>query len=107
MVVFYLFFSARIGGILCPYLNMVADYWRPGPLIVYGILAFSAGILSLLLPETLNKKLPETIEDGERFGKEQTACFCLSFGKDKSIQQPKDATEMPLDLKTDAPENNC
>ena len=100
-------FSARIGGILCPYLNMVADYWRPGPLIVYGILAFSAGILSLLLPETLNKKLPETIEDGERFGKEQTACSCLSFGKDKSIHQPKDTTEIALDLKTDAPENNC
>ena len=86
---------------------MVADYWRPGPLIVYGILAFSAGILSLLLPETLNKKLPETIEDGERFGKEQPTCSCLSFGKDKSIHQPKDTTEIALDLKADAPENNC
>ena len=45
-----LYFSARVGGILCPYLNMVADYWRPGPLIVYGGLAFLAGIFSLLLP---------------------------------------------------------
>jgi len=46
-----------------------ADYWRPLPLILIGALAFSAGILSLLLPETLNKKLPETIEDGEKFGR--------------------------------------
>ena len=74
---------------------------------VYGILAFSAGILSLLLPETLNKKLPETIEDGERFGKEQAACSCLSFGNDKLVHRPKDAMEIALDLKKDAPENNC
>ena len=76
-----IFFSARIGGILCPYLNMVADYWRPGPLIVYGILAFSAGILSLLLPETLNTTLPDTIEEGEKFGKEEKRCDCISLKK--------------------------
>ena len=61
---------------------MVADYWRPGPLIVYGLLAFSAGMLSLLLPETLNKKLPETIEDGENFGKSGQKCFCISSEPD-------------------------
>ena len=59
--------SARIGGILCPYLNMMSEIWTPLPLIVYGIFAFSGGLLSLFLPETLNKQLPETIEDGENF----------------------------------------
>jgi MFS transporter, OCT family, solute carrier family 22 (organic cation transporter), member 4/5 len=46
-----------------------ADYWRPLPLLVIGVLAFSAGLMSLMLPETLNRKLPETIEDGENFGR--------------------------------------
>ena len=63
--------SARLGGILCPYINMLSDLRRPLPLIIYGALAFTAGILSLFLPETLGRKLPETIRDGENFGQSQ------------------------------------
>lgn len=61
--------QARIGGVLAPYVNVLADIWPPLPLVVFGALSFICGLLSLLLPETLNKKLPETIEEGERFGK--------------------------------------
>jgi len=49
---------------------MLVDYWRPLPLIVYGVFALSGGLLSLMLPETLNKKLPETLEDVENLGNE-------------------------------------
>ncbi|PNF24518.1 Organic cation transporter protein [Cryptotermes secundus] len=60
--------SARIGGILAPYTLLLGDQWRPLPLLIYGALALCGGLLSLLLPETLNKKLPDTIEEGEMFG---------------------------------------
>lgn len=60
--------SARIGGILAPYTLLLGDHWRPLPLLIYGALALCGGLLSLLLPETLNKKLPDTIEEGEAFG---------------------------------------
>lgn len=60
---------ARVGGILAPYINALSAKWQPFPLIIFGAMAFVSGLLSLLLPETLNKKLPETIEEGERFGK--------------------------------------
>ncbi|KAH8417902.1 hypothetical protein KR222_007948, partial [Zaprionus bogoriensis] len=60
---------ARVGGILAPYLKLLGEIWRPLPLVICGALSLTAGLLSLLLPETLNKPMPETIEDGENFGK--------------------------------------
>ena len=45
------------------------------PLIVLGISAIIGGIVSLLLPETLNRDLPQTIQDGEDFGKDQNFCY--------------------------------
>lgn len=62
---------ARFGGILAPYVNILSDVWKPFPLIIFGAFAFVGGLLSLYLPETLNMKLPETIEDGENFGKKR------------------------------------
>lgn len=58
---------ARIGGILCPYVNLMAEYWLPLPGIVYGSLAVASGLLATLLPETLQKQLPESLQDGETF----------------------------------------
>jgi OCT family organic cation transporter-like MFS transporter 4/5 len=55
-----------MGGAL--YFFLQGDHWRPLPLLIYGALALCGGLLSLLLPETLNKKLPDTIEEGEVFG---------------------------------------
>lgn len=61
--------SARIGSVLAPIINIMAEFWTPLPLIIYGTLTFAGGCLSLVLPETLNKQLPESIEDGEKFGR--------------------------------------
>ena len=38
------------------------------PLMVFGAASVLAGLLSLLLPETLGESMPETIEDGKIFG---------------------------------------
>ena len=58
---------ARFGGMISPYVNLLGSLWTPLPLLVYGIAALLAGSTALLLPETLNEKLPETIDDAENF----------------------------------------
>ncbi|XP_071114533.1 organic cation transporter protein-like [Haliotis cracherodii] len=63
----------KIGGMLSPYiadlgLLIGGDLKVALPLIVFGGLSVAAGGLSLILPETLNTTLPETVEDAKVFG---------------------------------------
>ncbi|XP_018406233.1 PREDICTED: organic cation transporter protein-like [Cyphomyrmex costatus] len=60
---------ARIGSILAPFvvsLNYI-ETWLPP--IIFGILPLIGSALCLLLPETAECTLPETLQDGEEFGK--------------------------------------
>lgn len=63
---------ARIGGMVSPYiadLSTLVDghFGQALPLVVFGASSVIAGLLSLILPETLGANLPETIEDGKAF----------------------------------------
>uniref|UniRef100_A0AAR5QJ81 Major facilitator superfamily (MFS) profile domain-containing protein n=2 Tax=Dendroctonus ponderosae TaxID=77166 RepID=A0AAR5QJ81_DENPD len=60
---------ARVGSVTAPYVNIMTHIWKPLPLLIFGALAFIGGLMSLTLPETLNRKLPESFEEGESFGK--------------------------------------
>ncbi|XP_022094927.1 organic cation transporter protein-like [Acanthaster planci] len=61
--------SARFAGILSPFILELKELWSPLPFVVFGSLSVIAGFLSFLLPETKDKKLPETLQEGEAFGK--------------------------------------
>jgi len=41
------------------------------PAIIFGIVATIAGLLSLMLPETLNRKMPESVAEVERSAKKK------------------------------------
>lgn len=47
-----------------------AQIWTPLPLVLFAAMAITAGLLSLLFPETLHTKLPDTIEEAENIGKQ-------------------------------------
>ncbi|GAB0092743.1 organic cation transporter protein [Sergentomyia squamirostris] len=46
----------------------LAHYFKPLPALILGGLSLAGAVLCLFLPETLNRTIPATIEDGERFG---------------------------------------
>ena len=45
------------------------DVGQSLPLIVFGLAAVAAGLLSLFLPETLDRHLPENIDDAKMLGR--------------------------------------
>lgn len=70
---------ARIGGMFAPQVRLLFDIWLPLPLILMGTLPLLAGLLCILLPETRNHPMLETVSDmlelvvnGTRFADRKT-----------------------------------
>ncbi|CRK90273.1 CLUMA_CG003984, isoform A [Clunio marinus] len=57
---------SRVGSLASPFAPFLEIYYKPLPYLVFGFLAFVGGILYLYLPETLNRKLPNTVEEAMR-----------------------------------------
>ena len=63
---------ARVGAVIAPYIGRELAKQSPGaPLVIFGITSIIASTLVLFLPETRNTSLPDTIQQGETFIREQ------------------------------------
>jgi len=61
---------ARIGSMSAPYIVDILGRYSAGvPSLIFGVSASLAGFFAMALPETLNRKLPETVEDVEEYGR--------------------------------------
>ncbi|XP_072020229.1 organic cation transporter protein-like [Amphiura filiformis] len=69
--------SARVSGILSPLILLLGNYWAPLPVIIFGVNSILAGLLVLLLPETLGVDLPQSLEDGEEYGRGESKLPCF------------------------------
>lgn len=61
--------AARIGTMLAPFVASLALSSPVLPPIIFGLVPIAGAVVVLVLPETNGTPLPETLEDGERFGK--------------------------------------
>lgn len=57
---------SRVGALAAPFAPFLAKYYEPLPYIVFGISAILGAVMYLYQPETLNRKLPNTVEEATR-----------------------------------------
>lgn len=60
-----------VASIIAPFVVYLSHFMHELPLIVLGVIGILGGCLSLFLPETLNHELPQSLQDGEEFGRGQ------------------------------------
>lgn len=68
----YTSFLARLGVSISPLIVLLEDVWHLLPAVIYCAMAIASGLVAFLLPETLNHRLPEFIEDIEKPRKHST-----------------------------------
>ncbi|XP_044739679.1 organic cation transporter protein [Chrysoperla carnea] len=71
---------ARLSGTLTPLITLLDSFDPKMPSIIFACIALLSGFLTLLLPETMGQPMPQSIEDGEKFGAGDT-CFTTGFGR--------------------------
>lgn len=72
--------SSYVGGlglIVIPFITYLGKENLKLPLVIMGFLAVMGGLTGLRLPETLNSRLPQTVEEGEEFGKDWSMNDCF------------------------------
>lgn len=73
-------FSSYVGGlglIIIPFITYLGKENLRLPLFIMGWLVAAGGFTGLRLPETLHSRLPQTIEEGEEFGKNWDCNDCM------------------------------
>ncbi|KXJ28938.1 organic cation transporter protein [Exaiptasia diaphana] len=88
---------ARFGGIAAPYVVLLADLPNVSktlPLVIFGVMGVTAGIMSLWLPETLHVPMAQTVEQTEIWPEDYQIHCCRGTRRRQAREQEK---EMPRD----------
>ncbi|XP_068150923.1 carcinine transporter [Drosophila tropicalis] len=88
--------SSYIGGlglIVIPFVTYLGKENLKLPLVIMGFVSMLGGMTGLRLPETLHHRLPQTVEEGEEFGKDWQLKDCCSCSKKPDVLSPPTSYE--------------
>ncbi|XP_023163889.2 carcinine transporter [Drosophila hydei] len=83
--------SSYIGGlglIVIPFVTYLGKENLKLPLVIMGFVSMLGGLTGLRLPETLHYRLPQTIEEGEEFGKDWQLKDCFQCKPQPDVHSP-------------------
>ncbi|XP_011305805.1 solute carrier family 22 member 3 [Fopius arisanus] len=70
-----------IGHTVSPFIVDLAAIWEGFPMMLVGVLSLGTSVLVLFLPETRGRRLPQTLEEGANFGKNDSFWSLPCCGK--------------------------
>ncbi|XP_022072343.1 solute carrier family 22 member 5-like [Acanthochromis polyacanthus] len=78
--------AARISSIICPYVIYVGVYNKVLPYLIFGTISIMAAVVSVLLPDTRNNKLPDLISQAKPIRRccwaKETSTACSDTNED-------------------------
>ncbi|EDV43370.1 uncharacterized protein Dana_GF16557 [Drosophila ananassae] len=80
-------------GFFSSYIIYLGTIYKPLPSFLLSVLLFIGAGLCLTLPETLNKKLPQTLEEGEVFAKGEKWYYFPCFSRQNRANKPESQLE--------------
>lgn len=88
---------ASVSGALAPLVSLLDSSSPKIPTVIFALIALLSGGSTFLLPETIGRSLPQSLDDGERFGVGDT-CFTNCSGRRMSKDEELPETMVPLEL---------
>ncbi|XP_050508761.1 organic cation transporter protein [Diabrotica virgifera virgifera] len=80
---------ARGAGAAIPLMSLLDSFDPKIPAMIFSVVSLISGFLVMFLPETLNKPMPQTLQEGEEFGVGDTTFSSLCGEKrDRSLRKP-------------------
>ncbi|XP_071449485.1 carcinine transporter [Hetaerina americana] len=70
-------YIAGLGLVIIPFIVYLGSEMLVLPLVILGVVSVVGGLSGLRLPETLHHRLPQTVEEGEEFGKDWNWKECI------------------------------
>ncbi|CAG9790805.1 unnamed protein product [Diatraea saccharalis] len=64
--------AGRIGSLVAPLTPLLTTYHKSMPTVIFGVMCIISNFLVFLLPETMNMRLPDTIEEAEKLSRRRS-----------------------------------